>query len=237
MNKLNIMFLFNVVSLSFLIWISPSGNHGGNIHKYINMKQSMGNTWNVRNERLLTNDDVDSKIGQSGQRDNLKIPEENILKSITESAKIFEQINKDRSNNMYSYRNKLKYGYANKKGLKRLDCQYEKKLFDEMDKLDKISEHMNRKNSYFKKVIWKRYRFLFMLFVLIMIFGITSSSICCAHIGENNNNQKHLESCVFSLNAIFYTPLIIAFISFIIYIFRKVRKYKRLKREYKNSEI
>ncbi|CAI7719090.1 Plasmodium exported protein, unknown function [Plasmodium vivax] len=237
MNKLNIMFLFNVISLSFLKWISHSGNHVGNVHKYLNMKYIMGNTWNVRNERLLTNDDVGSKIGQSGQTDNLIIPEENILKSITQRTEIFEQINKDRSNNMYSYRNKLKYGYANKKGLKRLDYQYEKKLFDEMDKLDKISEHMSSKNSYFKKIIWKRYRFLFMIFVLIIIFGITSSAICYKYIGSNPDKLKHLETCVLSLNAIFYTPLIIAFISFIIYIFRKVRKYKRLKREYKNSEI
>ncbi|SCA81849.1 Protein of unknown function, putative [Plasmodium vivax] len=147
---------------------------------------------------------------------------------------------------MHSYIKKLEHGYTNKKGLKRLDCHYEKKLFEEMYKLDTIVGHVKSKNSYFKKVIWKRYGLRFVIFSLVILFGIGMSIWGCmisindspTNISCKNNGEK---PCIFCKNmgdflplpnSVLFFPLTIAYLSFVIYILSKVRKYKRLKRKY-----
>ncbi|SCA83688.1 Plasmodium exported protein, unknown function [Plasmodium vivax] len=245
MNKLNLIFLFNIVSLIFSTWISQNSNDG--IHNiYLNTKYNKGNTGNVRNNRLLTNDVPQSEIGQTDPSNNVSIPgEKNKLKDITDSSEIHEKLNKDISNSICAYIKKLEHGYTNKKGLKRLDCHYEKKLFNEMYKLDNIEGHMKSKNSYFKKVIWKRYGLRFFIFSLVILFGIATTIVSC--ITENDvkcigsPSASTPGACKFCSgigkflyipNSIIYIPLIIAFLYFIIYILSKVRKYKRLKEKY-----
>ncbi|KMZ89673.1 hypothetical protein PVMG_06213 [Plasmodium vivax Mauritania I] len=204
-----------------------------------------GNTWKVRNDRLLTNDDAKSEIGQSNPSDNITLPgEKNNLKDITGSSEIHESVKMDTENSMHSYIKKLERGYTNKKGLKRLDCHYEKKLFNEMYKLDKISGHMNSKTSYFKKVILKRYGLRFFIFSLVILFGISVSIVSwfpnvkgnCKGGGAASTGScdfcEHIVDALYIPYSIIYIPLIIAFLSFIIYILSKVRKYKRLKRKY-----
>ncbi|KMZ90587.1 hypothetical protein PVMG_05734 [Plasmodium vivax Mauritania I] len=208
-----------------------------------------GNTWKVRNDRLLTNDDPQNEIGQSDTSDNITLPaEQNIIKDITESSEIDEKTKKDISKSMFAYIKKLEHGYSNKKVLKRLDCLYEKKLLKEMYKLDNIAGHMKNKNSYFKNVIWKRYGLRFFIFTLVILFGIAISIFC--HVGRKEgddikcngtnplpgngpcSNCKHVQKVILGSNGIIYIPLIIAFLSFIIYTTSKVRKYKRLKKKY-----
>ncbi|SCA83580.1 Protein of unknown function, putative, partial [Plasmodium vivax] len=218
----------------------------GNHSIYLNMNYFKGNTWKVRNDRLLTNDDPKSKIGQSGTSDNITLPvEQNLIKDITGSSEIYEKINKNISNSMHAYINKLEHGYTNKKGLKRLDYYYEKKLFDEMYKLDKISGHMKSKNSYFKKVIFKRYGLRFFIFSLVILLGITASIVCNIANYANDDTGKcykyktssshacnFLSKYIIPSNSIIHMPIIIAYLSFIIYILTKVRKYKRLKKKF-----
>ncbi|VUZ99583.1 Plasmodium exported protein, unknown function [Plasmodium vivax] len=252
MNKLHLTFFFNIVSLTFLTWINHRGNEVGNHNIYLCMNFINGNTGKVRNDRLLTNDDAKSDIGQSDPSDNITLPgEKNNLKNITGTSEIHERVKMDTENSMHAYIKKLEHGYLNKKGLKRLDCHYEKKLFNEMYKLDKIAGHMKSKNSYFKKVIWKRYGLRFFIFSLVIIFGIAisilgyissikgdSSDISCT-----TNDQKPCSVCKNMLaflpvpNIVLFFPLTIAYLSFVIYILSKVRKYKRLKRKYYNISL
>ncbi|KNA01691.1 hypothetical protein PVNG_04717 [Plasmodium vivax North Korean] len=211
------------------------------------MNYLKSNTWKVRNDRLLTNDDTHSEIEQSSVREYIKEPEEkNKLTDISESSEIHEKENKNTLNSMYTYIKKLERGYTNKKGLKRLDCLYEKRLFDEMYKLDKIAGHMKSKNRYIKKIIWKRYGLRFVIFLLVILFEV---GICIWYYFGNNSDFtkscktgesslckacKFVREIIFPSNYVLYIPLIISFLSFIIYILSKVRKYKRLKKRYGN---
>ncbi|SCA81754.1 Plasmodium exported protein, unknown function, partial [Plasmodium vivax] len=221
-------------------------------NKYLNIKYNDGSTWKLRNNRLLKNDGPKSETGENSKSDNITLPgEQNILKDNTGSPEIYAKINKDTTNSMYAYIKKLEQGYHNKKGLKRLDCLYEKKLFNEMYKLDKIAGNMKSKNSYFKKVIWKRYGLRFIVFLIVILFGITSSILCnfggeesgnikCdtpITTGSNTGNGpcsicKYIHNIILGSNGIIYFPLVIAFFSFIIYTMSKVRKYRRLKKRY-----
>ncbi|KMZ81961.1 hypothetical protein PVIIG_03767 [Plasmodium vivax India VII] len=245
MNKLHLIFFFNIVSITFLSWISYHGNEVGNHNIYLNNNYLNCNTWKLRNDRLLTNDDPKSEIGQSGTSDNITLPgEQNISKDITGSSNIHEKVKKDIANSMNAYIKKLEHGYPNKKGLKRLDCHYEKKLFNEMYKLDKIAGHIKSKNNYFKKVIFKRYGLRFFIFLIVILFGISMSIMCCFPSGggkcsqlnpagnETGSTCKYMESALLVTNGIVFIPLIIVFISYIIYIMSKVRKYRRLIRKY-----
>ncbi|KMZ83349.1 hypothetical protein PVBG_05745 [Plasmodium vivax Brazil I] len=206
-----------------------------------------GNTWKLRNNRLLKNDGPNSEIEKSSINENLKEPEEqNKLKDISESSEIDEKIKKVASNSMYTYIKKLDREYPNKKGLKRLDCHYEKKLFGEIYELDKIAGNMKSKNSYFKKVILKRYSLRFVIFSLVVLFGIVTSILGYISTIDNpptnisckTNNQKPCSFCKSMSDflpvpsSVLFFPLTIAYLSFVIYIFSKVRKYKRLKRKY-----
>ncbi|KMZ83285.1 hypothetical protein PVBG_06054 [Plasmodium vivax Brazil I] len=214
MNKPQLTFLFNIVSLTFLTWISNSGNELGNLNKYIITKDNIGNTWKVRNDRLLTNNDSKSEIGQSGLKKNLKEPKaKNKLKDIRGPSEIPEKIKKNTSNSMYTYIKKLEHEYPNKKGLKRLDCHYEKKLFGEIYELDKIAGNMKSKNSYFKKVILKRYSLRFFIFSLVILFGIVESIVFkyCDYIKESDGNIK-LQNILLGTNGIVFIPFIIYFI-------------------------
>ncbi|KMZ76770.1 hypothetical protein PVIIG_05851 [Plasmodium vivax India VII] len=210
------------------------------------MNYLKGNTWKVRNHRLLTNDDPQSEIEQSSVQENLKEPgAKNKIKDITGSSDIYEKVKKDTSNSMHAYIKKLEHGYTNKKGLKRLDCLYEKKLFDEMYRLDKIAGSMKSENSYLKKVIWKRYGLRFIVFLLVILFGIVGSIVCkfCgttegANCGGSNNISercKNIENVLLGTNGIIFIPLIIAYLSFILYILSKVEKYRRLKKKYSKT--
>ncbi|CAG9482286.1 unnamed protein product [Plasmodium vivax] len=236
MNKLYLIFFFNIVSLVFLTWISHGDNEVGNQNIYINIKYNKSKTWILRHDRLLTNYDTQSEIEEINIKENLKeLEENNKLKDITDSSEIYEKIKKFTSNSMHNYIKNLEHGYPNKKGLKRLDCLYEKKMFNEMYKLDKIAGHRKGKNSYFKKVVWKRYGLRFVILLLFILFGIVTP-ICC-YFGDDASSsvegyRKYFVSYMLGINGAIYLPLIIAFLYFIIYILSKVGKYKRLKNKY-----
>ncbi|KMZ77128.1 hypothetical protein PVIIG_05338 [Plasmodium vivax India VII] len=147
-NKLYLTFFYNIVSIILLSRISHRGNEISHLNKYLNIKYNDGSTWKLRNNRLLKNDGPKSETGENSKSDNITLPgEQNILKDNTGSPEIYAKINKDTTNSMYAYIKKLEQGYHNKKGLKRLDCLYEKKLFNEMYKLDKIAGNMKKKGS------------------------------------------------------------------------------------------
>ncbi|KMZ82973.1 hypothetical protein PVIIG_05268 [Plasmodium vivax India VII] len=118
MNKLHLTFFLNIVSIIFLTWISHHGKNLGNHNIYLCMNSFNGNTWKVRNDRLLKNDDAKSEIGQSDPSNNITLPgEKNNLKDITGSSVIHEKVKMDTANSMHAYIKKLERGYANKKGL------------------------------------------------------------------------------------------------------------------------
>ncbi|VUZ99543.1 Plasmodium exported protein, unknown function [Plasmodium vivax] len=247
MNRLHLIFFFNIVSIAFLTWIIDRGPEMGSHNIYLNVYYLNGNTWKVRNDRLLTNDGPQSEIGQSASSDNITLPgEKNNLKNITGSSEIHERVKMDTENSMHAYIKKLERGYTNKKGLKRLSCYYEKKLLGEMYKLDKIAGPMKSKNGYFKKVIWKRYGLRFVIFSLFILFGmamsilgyISSINTGSTGLSCSGTTSKPCDFCsvigdyLYAPNIVLFFPLFIAFLSFIIYILSKVRKYKRLKMKY-----
>ncbi|EDL42810.1 hypothetical protein PVIIG_04485 [Plasmodium vivax India VII] len=193
------------------------------------MKNNTGIACKVRNDRILTNDELQYETGQSVLKDNLSVyGQKNILNDIKGASKFYEKINKDKSNSMYSYRKELKYEYDSEKGLKRLDCHCEKKLLDDVHKLDKISQHMNSKNSHLKKTIWKEYALSFIVYLPVILFVIAMpmatlfTQKCNIYKAVLSGNPTEACGLCGGMNNIFHSSYIIMYIPLIMAVFSSI---------------
>ncbi|VUZ99602.1 Plasmodium exported protein, unknown function [Plasmodium vivax] len=68
------------------------------------------------------------------------------------------------------YKTGYKHRYAKKKGLSKLDCYCEKKLFDKIDDINKVSEKMhNDKKRLIKKILKKHCKGVIILTSILLI--------------------------------------------------------------------
>ncbi|KNA01712.1 hypothetical protein PVNG_04738 [Plasmodium vivax North Korean] len=166
----------------------------------------------------------------------------------------YENLKREKPNNMESYLNSYKSRYSKKSGLKKLDCYYEKKLFSRMNKIEKIAKEKNFSKSRIKKIIYKKYSIYFFLLSLIPLFalaipvyvirGHTGSRLECIyniqHDSASSTNCKvksinHKNECGYNniefayLRYIFLFIFIIIVLSLIIYTYIKIMKYSRIK--------
>ncbi|VUZ99582.1 Plasmodium exported protein, unknown function [Plasmodium vivax] len=130
----------------------------------------------IRIDRILANDVLDSEIEQ---RETQIIHEEHGKSygsnNNGESTQICDNLNKNKPKNMYNHMKKLKYGYANKKGFKRLDCYYEMKIFEKMEKLEKCAKKKNISRKEIKRKFCNRHVLpiiIILLFLLVIFIGL-----------------------------------------------------------------
>ncbi|SCA83801.1 Plasmodium exported protein, unknown function, partial [Plasmodium vivax] len=169
----------------------------------------------------------------------------------------YEQLKRAKPNNMEAYLNSFKYRHSKKKGLKKLDCYYEKKLFSSLDKIEKLAKHKNFNHRQIKKMLFKKYGFALIILCLMPLFGLilpimyykdTHIRHRCFKIeqeitfnlknfGEKKEKYKAYlhRTCEFLpdtyvyLNYLFIFSVIILIVLLIIYAIIKIGKYKRIK--------
>ncbi|KMZ94944.1 hypothetical protein PVMG_06115 [Plasmodium vivax Mauritania I] len=96
----------------------------------------------------------------------------NELENEYEDTSIYRSLKRNNSNHMYSYRRNFKNTYAKKKGLKKLDCYCEKKIFNNIDKIHKLSKNGNYDNKSFKNIIIKKYGYKIIFSSLFSLLGL-----------------------------------------------------------------
>ncbi|SCA82082.1 Plasmodium exported protein, unknown function [Plasmodium vivax] len=153
-----------------------------------------------------------------------------------------------RSNNLEAYKTNYNMRYAKKKGLQKLDCYYEKKVFDNFGKIEELVEKINNKRAS-KSVIYKKYClkpiliFLFPLLGLIIPIYLKVNnghfiSYCKTEKIKMPNGTKdkinhidcgRLELASTVLNTIFFCGFLFLSLSALIYIYKKHVKYENLK--------
>ncbi|CAI7717587.1 Plasmodium exported protein, unknown function [Plasmodium vivax] len=157
----------------------------------------------------------------------------------------------DRSNNLEAYKKNYNRRYATKKGLEKLDCYYENKVFDNFGKLEKLAEKINNKKA-LKRIIYKKYglkRILIFLFPLLgliipvylmvndrhFVFNCDksqtrmSSTLNTTVRVINHKACGHIEFPSYILNAIFFCGFLLISLSALFYIYKKHVKYESLK--------
>ncbi|CAI7721645.1 Plasmodium exported protein, unknown function [Plasmodium vivax] len=88
-----------------------------------------------------------------------------------ESSNIYGHLKQDKLNNVDTYLKSYKSRYAKKKGLKKFDCYYEKKLFSSINKLEKHMKKNNLSKNRIKGVIFLKYGLPFILLSLLPILS------------------------------------------------------------------
>ncbi|KMZ89358.1 hypothetical protein PVMG_05752 [Plasmodium vivax Mauritania I] len=180
----------------------------------------------------------------------------NNIKYYRDDKRNYEYLEKGLSD-LESYKKGYNSRYAKKKGLAKLDCYYEKKLFDKMDDIHHVAEKMQNRKDVLKKTFLNKYSIRLILFTLIPMLGIIFPILFCGKRGSRlinwtsvphgqygpdkkcpctePHNYIHLFDgqisfhTSFILNAVI-TAILIIIVSFVIfYILKKVIKYEGLK--------
>ncbi|VUZ99550.1 Plasmodium exported protein, unknown function [Plasmodium vivax] len=232
-NKLSLLYLFNTFTILFISCIRNNSNEVGVLDEYLNMDQPHKELY-TRIERILANDILDSEIEQ---REPQVIHEEtrkgNILNNHGGSTQICDNLNKNKPKNMYNHIKKLQYGYANKKGFKRLDCYYEMKIFEKMEKLEKCAKKMNISKKEIKRKFCNRHVLpiiIILLFLLVIFVGLVVITYIRKDKGESKSYENHEPFIpLLTSTCALYIPQLIVLFSSIIYIMKKVGKYSRIK--------
>ncbi|SCA82168.1 Protein of unknown function, putative, partial [Plasmodium vivax] len=189
---------------------------------------------------------LDDKLSDDVNNKNLKYRMNNIS--------TYDQLNKKKLNNLYAYKKGYKNRYSKKKGLAKLDCYFERKLFNKIDKIYEHSRNMQNDEKNFKKYIYKKFGYPLILFAISPIFGLIFpiifnkngpfSDYCgrdCTYSADGHShypaeNFKDLLSStewniIVSLHALISFTIFIIVLTVIIYTLVKVVKYERLKAE------
>ncbi|VVA00156.1 Plasmodium exported protein, unknown function [Plasmodium vivax] len=168
----------------------------------------------------------------------------------------YEHLKHDRLNNVDTYLKGYKSRYAKKKGLKRFDCYYEKKIFNSINKIEKMVEHKNINKKNLKKLLYKKYGIPFIMISLIPLLGLiipitfykdihldSDPKTCLDLFKKKPDDSKpyirmikiyHRDCNLLPIeceiiNRSFFAFLALGIISFIIYTYIKLQKYRRIK--------
>ncbi|VVA00024.1 Plasmodium exported protein, unknown function [Plasmodium vivax] len=164
-----------------------------------------------------------------------------------ENNNTYEQLKRAKPNNMEAYLNNFKYRHSKKRGLKKLDCYCEKKLFSSLDKIEKTAKKKNNGKSRIISIICGKYGLPLLLLSLLPLFALQlpDNIIGEKHIKElceKKSNAQPTDNLPFDHTKCTLEPLkdnylryIFIFVTFIIvlfiimYTYIKINKYKRIK--------
>ncbi|KMZ96410.1 hypothetical protein PVNG_05872 [Plasmodium vivax North Korean] len=127
----------------FFIWTYITYKDMNIFPKLLENNYEHGKILNITHYRLLAKHDLNRKLGYAGT--NAQLLRDSIGKSkekVTNNISISSQINKKESNNFDTYMKNYKRRYEKNKGLYKLDCYCEKKVFDNLNYIQKLSEKM-----------------------------------------------------------------------------------------------
>ncbi|VVA00256.1 Plasmodium exported protein, unknown function [Plasmodium vivax] len=166
------------------------------------------------------------------------------LSNGNESSNIYGHLKQNKLNNVDTYLKSYKSRYAKKKGLKKLDCYYEKKLFSTINKLEKHMEKNNLSKNRIKGVLFKKYGLPFILLSLLpaLLYAVPYRQITNRYkikapngvkVQGNGKNYTGLRAKITTDDKILHCILlyisITIIISLTIYTYIKILKYQRIK--------
>ncbi|KMZ82389.1 hypothetical protein PVIIG_05560 [Plasmodium vivax India VII] len=185
------------------------------------------------------------------QRQHQVLYDGKMNKTIKDDKSNYEHLKKGQ-NDLDSYKKDYKRRHDKKKGLARLDCYYENKIFDKIDYIYDLAKRMRNDKKTYKKYIYRKFTIHFTIFALLPLLGIIIPILfggekpqdrivrltygSCRNKGSDGNCTKGFIHCtkdqiraIGYLNFIFFLALAIIVLLSVIYIFVKIIKYERLK--------
>ncbi|SCA83630.1 Protein of unknown function, putative, partial [Plasmodium vivax] len=205
----------------------------------------------IRTHRILAKHEYQNEMPtrelqykESYNRDNYKL-EKGKGKNNT-----FQQLKEGRTNHVDVYLKCYRNRYSKKSGLKKLDCYYEKVLFNSFNKINKIVEHKKASKSKFISMICTKYGLPLLLLSLfpLLTFAIPEITVGKKHSEKvgmckftkdtgtpDKLNFSNHDQCEYDdikgpyLRYIILIIFVFIVLSLIIYTYMKILKYDRIK--------
>ncbi|SCA83641.1 Plasmodium exported protein, unknown function, partial [Plasmodium vivax] len=122
--------------------------------------------------RSLAKHEIQRNLKYQSHRENLYDNKMNKnMKDDHNNKPTYEYLKKG-LNELESYKKNYNNRYAKKKGLSKLDCYSEKKVFDKIDEIYELSRKVNNSKKALKKKLYKKFGYRHIFFSLLPLFGI-----------------------------------------------------------------
>ncbi|VUZ99532.1 Plasmodium exported protein, unknown function [Plasmodium vivax] len=165
--------LFNIFMLIFLTWILHINNDACTTNGSLEKKYKIDRNFNICLNRLLAKHDIQKEFKQARLKGNISDDRNyNKLKDNLVITSSYGNLKRKDICDLDKYKKCYKNRYSKKKGLAKLDCYYEKKVFDKIDKIYELSSKMKNDKKAFKKKIFNKFGYRYIFFSLIPIMGI-----------------------------------------------------------------
>ncbi|VUZ99531.1 Plasmodium exported protein, unknown function [Plasmodium vivax] len=229
-------FLFFIKIASFINSLSKSLENG----KVFNI------SLDVRTHRSLAKSEQENELGNirlkhktSNNVDNHKL----LYINDNNNNNTYDKVKRGIPSHMEAYLRNYHSRYTKEKGIKKLDCYCEKKLFKSLHKISKLAEQKNISKSRIKRIIFTKYGLLLFIISLLPLLALAipvdkwkvhSIENCEAKQNAGSYKIDH-GKCTDTLiednsyRLVFISISTIIILLFIIYIFIKIMKYNRIK--------
>ncbi|SCA81721.1 Protein of unknown function, putative, partial [Plasmodium vivax] len=127
----------------------------------------------IRAHRLLAKHVYEREMPTRGLQNKVSYNRDNFkLVNDKGNNNTFEQLKQSRTNYMDDYLKSYKKRYSKKRGLKKLDCYYERVLFNKFNKIKKLVERKNSSKSKIVSIICSKYGLPLILLSLLPILAL-----------------------------------------------------------------
>ncbi|SCA83729.1 Plasmodium exported protein, unknown function, partial [Plasmodium vivax] len=227
-------------------------------NKSLEIKSVQDKALNISFKRLLAKGEPQREFENTRNRKGLA---DNIVckgktKYISENISRFSHKNDKGLNNFDVYMKNYNRRYSQKKGLSKLDCYYEKKIFDKFQNICELAKKANYDKKRCKKLFFKKYGIGLILFILLPLLGFIFPilfwseedkpaliNFCTEEKhAQSSSRRTHDHTCncypllisekallvIDRFNTVFFAIIAIINAAIIIYVLIKVLKYERL---------
>ncbi|KNA00999.1 hypothetical protein PVNG_03106 [Plasmodium vivax North Korean] len=170
--NMRLHFVLKIINLVFLIWIYHPYVYKCDLDRILHKKSKQGSIVDIDFKRLLAQYEFKKQLYHSSLSENL--PGYSKFKEIKNDKYIstYGHLKKGKANELDAYKKKYKYRYDKKKGLAKLDCYCEKKVFDKIENMYDLAEkYVGDKKSY-KKEMYRKYGKVLFTFALLPLLGL-----------------------------------------------------------------
>ncbi|KMZ76696.1 hypothetical protein PVIIG_05308 [Plasmodium vivax India VII] len=139
----------------------------------LEIKYKIDRKFNVIFNRLLAKHGIKKELKNAILTENFSDDKNyHKMKDNLEVTSTYGNLNKNVLSDLDNYKKCYKNRYSKKKGLAKLDCYYEKKVFDKIDVIYEVSRKMKNDKKAFKKKIYKKFGYRLILFALLPSLGL-----------------------------------------------------------------
>ncbi|VUZ99542.1 Plasmodium exported protein, unknown function [Plasmodium vivax] len=173
MKNVNFTVILKIFAFIYLSWACLAYNNMGSFFKSLENKYKNDKILNVRFCRLLARHEQHKELKDTRFSD--KLPDRSLhnnKRNVSDHIPIYSEVRSKASNNFDIYMKGYKDRYMKKKGISKLDCYYENKIFGRINHIRDIVKKMHNDKKRWKRFFLKTYGLALMLFALIPALGL-----------------------------------------------------------------